>query len=137
MADVRQSGSGARIGQRVMFDQGTATFVGLGIVIILVVADVVLANDATRDNAPSQIIRAVSRYTAVVPFGLGVLTGHWFHPVVAAAPLLGSRSQLYLVFIGVVLGAGGLVLGLRRSGIPAWPWALAGAILGALLWPVS
>lgn len=119
-----------------MFGQGAATGAGLLVVLILVISDIVLANDSTADNAPSQIIRAVSRYTAIVPFGLGVLTGHWFHPVIAAAPIFGARSPLYLIFIGGVLGLGGLILGFRRSGIPAWPWALVGAILGVLLWPV-
>ncbi|MDH3499302.1 MAG: hypothetical protein OEM97_04205 [Acidimicrobiia bacterium] len=116
--------------------QGAATIVGLFVILALVVADVVLANDSTSDNAPSQIVRWVGRYTAVVPFGLGVLMGHWFHPDDAFDPILGARSPLYLLLIGLTLGIVGFLLRWHRRGITPWPWAVAGTVLGALLWPV-
>lgn len=119
-----------------MFGQGMATIVGLAVILLLVISDIVLANDSTADNAPSQILRAVSRYTVVVPFGLGVLMGHWFHPVDDFEPILGARSPLYLAILGVAFGIAGIFFGWKRRGLPAWPWAVAGAVLGALLWPV-
>lgn len=116
--------------------QGAATVIGVLVIAVLVVADIVLANDRTKDNAPSQIVRWVSRFTAAVPFGLGVLMGHWFHPDDNLEPILGARSPLYLLAIGVVIAVGGVIMGWQRKSIAPWPWAIAGAILGALLWPV-
>ena len=117
-------------------DQGTATVIGLIVIIGLVIADVVLALDEEHQNTPSEIIRWVSRYTAVVPFGLGVLMGHWFHPNDDLEPLLGSRSPLYLLILGLLVGVAGPILGFRERRLAAWPWALAGSVLGAALWPV-
>ncbi|MBW3606413.1 MAG: hypothetical protein KY460_16205 [Actinobacteria bacterium] len=116
--------------------QGVATVSGVLVIAVLVVADIVLANDRTKNNAPSQIVRWVSRFTAVVPFGLGVLMGHWFHPDDMLEPVLGARSPLYLLAIGVVITISGVIMGWQGKGIAAWPWAVAGAVLGALLWPV-
>lgn len=116
--------------------QGAATVVGVVVIAVLVVADIVLANDRTKNNAPSQIVRWVSRFTAAVPFGLGVLMGHWFHPDPNLQPVLGPQSPLYLLAIGVAIALGGAILGWQRKGIAPWPWAVAGTVLGVLLWPV-
>jgi hypothetical protein len=116
--------------------QGAATIIGLAVIAGLVIVDVVLANDTEGGNTPSEVIRWVSRYTAVVPFGLGVLMGHWFHPGDDFEPILGRRSTIWLIGIGLVIFGFGLYSGWRRRTSPAWPWAVAGAVLGALLWPV-
>lgn len=116
--------------------QGAATIVGLAVIVGLVAVDIVLANDDEKQNTPSEIIRWVSRYTLIVPFGLGVLMGHWFHPDDDLQPVLGSRSTIYLLVIGVLIAVGGVVVGVRRRGLAAWPWAVLGGILGVVLWPV-
>ena len=118
--------------------QTVASIIGIVIVLGLVVADIVLANDPDPDNAPSQVVRWISRYTAVVPFGLGVLAGHWFHPFDVSDPLLGSRSPLYLLLIGVGIGLLGLFFGVHKNRrITPWPWAILGAVLAIFLWPVN
>lgn len=116
--------------------QGAASVVGMIVIVGLVVADVILANDKTSQNTPSEIIRWVSRYTAVVPFGLGVLMGHWFHPDDDFDAIFGANSPRILAIIGGLILVGGAVLGWRKQRLAAWPWAVAGTVLGALLWPV-
>lgn len=119
-----------------MFDQSTATVIGMAVIALLVISDVVLANDEVPGNAPSQVVRWLSRYTVGVPFGLGVLMGHWFHPIDDFDPILGVRSPLVLLVIGLVLGIGGFIISLRGRPQSAWPWAILGSLLGWLLWPV-
>ena len=119
-----------------MFDQSTATLIGIIVIVVLVISDIVLANDEVPGNAPSQVVRWLSRYTVGVPFGLGVLMGHWFHPIDDFDPILGDNSPMVLLGIGLVLGIGGLIFGLQKRPLAPWPWAILGFVLGWLLWPV-
>ncbi len=119
-----------------MFGQTSATIVGAALFIMLIVLDIWGANDDLPGNTVSEWVRSLSRYTAVVPWALGVLHGHWFHPIDGLDPLFGARSTWVLIGLSLAVLVGRVVLrnldGLWRP----WLWAALGALAGTLLWPV-
>lgn len=120
-----------------MITQNIATLLGLIIVAILIVIDIWLAIDNVPGNTWSEILRDLSKRTLFVPWSLGVLLGHWFHPSNDLRPVLGGASIWVLIGVSTVLTIIGLVFCLsRKYHIPAWPWALGGTITGSILWPV-
>jgi hypothetical protein len=120
-----------------MIGQTFATVIGLIVAGILIAIDVWLATDRLPGNTWSELLRELSRDTLFVPWSLGVLMGHWFHPVDDLQPLAGGASIWMLIGGTVVLVAVGLILRFAlKYTPPAWPWALGGLVAGAALWPV-
>ncbi len=118
-----------------MFGQTGATIGGVLLFLLVIVLDVWGALDKEPGNTPSELVRWLSRYTAVVPFALGVLLGHWFHPGDGLDPLFGRASTWVLIALSGVLLAWRIVF--RQKALAgAWFWAVAGIVAGTLLWPV-
>jgi hypothetical protein len=120
-----------------MIGQTLATVIGLIIVAVLIIIDIWLATDRLPGNTWSELLRESSRHTLFIPWSLGVLMGHWFHPVDDFRAIAGGASIWILIALTAVLIVVGLVLGFAAKYTPpAWPWALGGLVAGALLWPV-
>lgn len=120
-----------------MITQNIASILGLSIVAILIAVDVWLALDNVPGNTWSEILRDLSKHTLFVPWSLGVLLGHWFHPSNDLCPVLGDASIWVLTGVSAVLTIIGLVFCLsKKYRVPAWPWVLGGTVIGSLLWPV-
>jgi hypothetical protein len=120
-----------------MSGQTLSITIGLIIVGVLIIVDIWLAVDRTVGNTWSELLREASRHTLFVPWSLGVLMGHWFHPGDDFAPLVGGASIWILMGLSAVLVALGLVLRfVYKYEPPAWPWVFGGMVVGALLWPV-
>lgn len=118
-----------------MFTQTTATVLGALLFVFLIVLDIWAARDDSPGNAPSQLIRSLSRHTAILPWAVGVLNGHWFHPRDDLDPVLGSASVWVLIGLSVVVLLWRFVFR-RRDLVGVWIWAVLGTIAGTLLWPV-
>jgi hypothetical protein len=120
-----------------MIGQTLSIAIGLIITAALIVIDIWLATDRLPGNTWSEMLRELSRHTLFVPWSLGVLMGHWFHPIDELRPLAGGASIWILVGLSVALVALGLVLRFVFKYVPpAWPWTLGGMVVGAVLWPV-
>jgi len=120
-----------------MIGQSVSIVIGLIIVVVLIIVDVWLAVDKLPGNTWSELLREASRHTLFVPWSLGVLLGHWFHPIDGLAALAGGASIWILVGLSAVLvGVGLLLRFVVKWEPPAWPWALGGMVVGAILWPV-
>lgn len=87
--------------------------------------------------------------TLFTPFFLGVLLGHWFHPVPRWYDIMDNRIYRHKQFIPpiILLAIGGLVMGIGwglfnyKSANPAPSYinfimVLVGVVLGVLIWPV-
>jgi hypothetical protein len=118
-----------------MIGQTLSIIIGLIIVAALIIVDI-----CSPQRPPGNVerdARELSRHTLFVPWSLGVLMGHWFHPINDFQPLFGGASIWILVGLSAVLVGVGLVLRFMFKYVPpAWPWALAGMVVGAILWAV-
>ena len=120
-----------------MIGETLSTVLGLIIVGILIGVDVWLAVDKLPGNTWSELLREFSQHTLFVPWSLGVLMGHWFHPIDDLEAVAGGASIWILIGATVVLVALGLVLRfVAKYTPPAWPWVLGGLVAGTLFWPV-
>src|SRR5262245_44696520 len=121
-----------------MIGQTLATVLGLIIAGALIIIDIWLVLDRLPGNTWSELLRELSRDTLFIPWSLGVLIGHWFHPVDDLQPVAGGASIWLLIGLTVILVVVGLILRFAAKFTPpAWPWALAGMVAGAALWPVQ
>ena len=127
--------------------------------VLLVVLDVYASLDDTPGNTPRQIIvhwagwgrtlMGIPLTGAPIPFCLGVLLGHWFHPGDFPDLVGGMKGLLVLLTVAValslvfgILASRGPETGQGRSfewGSSRWSGRLAafGIVAGALIWPVS
>ena len=118
-----------------MFGQTSATVGGALLFLGLIVLEIWAARDKSPGNTPSELIRWLSRYTAILPWAVGVLNGHWFHPWDDLDGVLGSASIWVLIGLSLVVLAWRVVLR-SRTVWGAWIWAVLGTIAGTFLWPV-
>lgn len=119
-----------------MFSQTSATVIGGVLFVALIVVDLWGASDTLPGNTVSEWIRSLSRRAAVVPWGFGVLNGHWFHPDDDLSPLFGSNGTWVLIGLSVILLVARLVFRQPERLWRPWIWAGLGAVGGTLLWPV-
>jgi len=118
-----------------MFGQTGATLGGALLFLILILLDIWGALDSKPGNTPSELIRWLSRYTAIIPWALGVLLGHWFHPWDGLDGIFGSASTWVLIGVSVVVLAARIFF--RQKPLwDAWIWAALGVLAGTFLWPV-
>lgn len=108
-----------------------------GIVFVFIAWDLYLMKDGIPDNTWSEVMRSAGGRYPVVPWLLGLLLGHLFHPQDNPEPLVDREAA------GTVLVVLTLALVLLGSASAAWPlwWAgalaLAGFIVGQVLWPMG
>lgn len=113
-----------------------AIYIGLSLLAALIGVDIYLAADNVKDNTWSEIIRAWSKHTPIIPWICGVLTGHFFHPTEAKAILGQPSSVALLIWITAVVGIFGISFLRFNMPIPAWSVLIPAFIAGWLLWPV-
>ena len=122
----------------------------LGAFLLLILLDIYATIDNVANNTPRQVAVAWASRTkralgilwtgAPIPFMLGALVGHWFHPGLPRPPE--SWPGLAIV-IGMALLASPLIgLTLRGDDHPPERWVLwsvaaIGTIAAVFLWPVS
>jgi hypothetical protein len=70
-----------------------------------------------------------------VPWALGILLGHWFHPWDDLDPIFGGASTWILIGISIVV-LGWRILRRNTNVWDSWIWAALGVLAGTLLWPV-
>lgn len=107
----------------------------LGAVFVLafIGVDVRLAVDHIPRNTWSEMGRHVARLTPVLPWAVGVLAGHVFHPDIA--PLRGQPHVVPLLcFTGAVFALG-IVARANGHPLPGWALLAPGFVAGWLLWP--
>lgn len=116
-----------------------ATWAFVGIVVIIILWDIILARWDPGPNTWSEVVRAVSFDMPIVPWFLGALVGHLFHgvrvPVIhrdAGATVMGFFTLLVIgwsVFLSFTDHA---------LSIPAVAGiALAGVAVSYVLWPLQ
>lgn len=124
----------------------------------LVVLDIYATGDRTPHNTPRQIVVGWTAWSgrifgipltgAPIPFVLGVLLGHWFHPGNAPRITCGFAGLAVVAGIAVILTVATGVLGTadRSDGdrTVGWqsarwsgPLAAVGTLAGVLFWPVG
>jgi hypothetical protein len=114
-----------------------ALVIGAALVAAFIGVDIYLAADSVKGNTWSEIIRTWAKYTPVIPWFLGVLMGHFFHPIDNFRAVLGQPSSIaLLVWLTAVVGIVGL--GMMKAGhpIPGWSILVPAFAAGWLLWPV-
>jgi len=120
-------------------------FIGASAIVGLVVLDLIAGLDEVEWNTPRELVIKLTQWGggrfsgAWVPFGLGALLGHFFHPW--------SQPPFTSSWLGT-----GLVLGLaivcgfamprgssepKRGGAIVFYVVVLGIAAGALLWPVG
>lgn len=99
------------------------------VVAVLVLWDVFVAVTPEEGDTISEIIRDYGSRHPVLPFGFGVLSGHFFWP---------AKTKLHGVFVGICLGAVGTLLAtlgfLYELRWPSMLPVLFGVLLGHLVW---
>lgn len=126
---------------------GQARFVGALALFLIVALDVFASGDDVPGNTPREWLRRLTQSRsplkwitgALVPFSLGCLTGHFFHPWPDSP--LGIAGFLGLGLAAVLGLAFSALTGYRssriRSGALVFVAALLGIVAGVLLWPVK
>lgn len=113
----------------------TATFVAMEIAL--------LADTTCYSPGYAMWLRKFIYHTMFIPFFLGVLLGHWYHPR-PGRQLTGSQFRNRTIIVAAVALALGLIFGLPAIWLSwiAFPYWInniivaAGAIFGAWIWPV-
>lgn len=111
--------------------------IGLILVAMLIGIDIYLATDSVKGNTWSEIIRMWSKHTTLVPWLMGILTGHFLHPYDNFRAVLGQPASIaVLLWLTGIVGI--LGLGFMRAGypIPGWSLLIPAFIAGWLLWPI-
>lgn len=111
--------------------------IGLTLVAALIGIDIYLAADSVKGNTWSEIIRMWAKYTPLVPWTIGVLTGHFFHPFDNFRAVLGQPASIaVLIWLTGVVGIMGLSFMKAGYPIPGWSVLVPAFTAGWLLWPV-
>ena len=112
------------------------------IFVAAVALDFILSSDRTPNNS---IREWMLRFTqgswlifsgALMPYGLGILVGHFYHPPLAKTifPLTGYENLITVIIIGVIISIS------SRTGFPKnkslFYIAVFGMVVGAMVWPV-
>jgi hypothetical protein len=103
----------------------------------LIAWDVYLAADAVPGNTWSEVMRSAGSRYPLLPWLLGVLLGHLFHPRDQPEPLFDRETATTLL---TVLTFGLVGLGYASFTLPPWlagPLTLAGLIAGCWFWPMG
>ena len=106
----------------------------LGLVVaVAIVIDIVLATDPVEGNTFSELIRIAADNTPAVPWMVGLVLGHWFHPGETMSPVIPAPWNGYAILgiTGVALIAGGPI------GLDPWLVCAVGFVVGWLVWPVA
>ena len=109
------------------------------LVVVLIVIDIVLVSDRVEDNTFSELLRLGGKVSTFFPWTIGVLMGHWYHPVDHLRPII--RAPWNYITLGIialiifVLGA--VFLYALKIYTPQWFTVLFGLVIGSLLWPVE
>ena len=139
---VRAVGAPARVANRVSQSTlaGTRRQVSRlcwAILIGLIAWDLYLEGDATPDNTWSEVMRGASGRYPVLPWLLGLLLGHLFHPQDSPEPVVDREAAASVLAVGTFAFIG---LGFASVAWPVW-WAGALALVGlfaaSLLWPME
>lgn len=111
-----------------------SVLIGVGIVVAaLIIVDVFLATDDVSRNTWSELIRVAGKKTIAVPWMLGLVMGHWFHPTDHAKPSIDAPGNAVVLLAATLFVA---LVGLAVE-IPLWIPLVLAAPVGALIWPVS
>lgn len=116
-----------------------ATIGGI-LIAILIGLDIWFAADNISGNTWSEIIRKLSLTTSIIPFALGVLSGHflWEPALKPYVPVLGQPNSLALmIWAGLAVGMLGFVFVRAGWYFPLSVSFLLGYVGGMLLWPVG
>lgn len=111
-----------------------SVLIALGALIAVLIAwDIVLATDDTEGNTWSELIRIAANATVAVPWLLGLVMGHWFHPGETREPAIDPPGNALVLLIATAIIA---IIGLFID-LPLWLPLVTAAVVGAYLWPVE
>lgn len=122
-----------------MLAEPTIRAIGTILLLILIALDFILSHDEKPGNTPREWLLMVSqrRNGTFVPYALGVLLGHFYHPSDAD----GLLKLPGIVNFGIAAVIGALLLLICRHGNfsmsrHALGLAFFGMLVGILIWPV-
>lgn len=119
--------------------------IAAGVLMLFIALDVYASSDEVPGNTPREVTVAWTRWVgrlwfvpltgAPVPFGLGVLLGHWFHP--GATPHFAQGFAGLGVILGMAVALSVLtgLAGMKVDRSRAWLVLLLGVVSGPMLWP--
>ncbi len=118
-----------------------ASWTGIGLVVFIVVADVVLMLRKAPDGATtwSEILRVGFWYTTAVPWALSVWVGHWF-PITDKPYFKASYVVVLAVSLIWVAAWDILKRKVRHNVVQSLAVTLSvivGLIVGAVFWPMG
>lgn len=94
--------------------------------------------DGIRENTWSEIIRRYAELSVLIPYIMGVLMGHWFHPFEEGGQFYTARM---LGLVGITVAAIIASIFIRIYWLPFPNWLLITSVLvgmfsGLMLWRV-